>query len=248
MAKKKGARLSDFQFARFARRRRAASASTCARFDPGVKPFSSGSKAADLVAIDALASDIDRLQDVLLRRPPLQASRRAPGHGRRGQGRHDPHVFSKTRPRVRAAWKEPTPTSWPTTFCGACTRPPAAGEIVIFNRSHYEDVLVTPVKGSIRPASAARFAQINDFERLLAEAGTVVLKFLLRLSRRSCAGLPDRLHDPTKRWKFAAGDLTERSRPDAYQAAYATALAATAHAVARRGRSCLPTRRRTATS
>ena len=94
---------------------------------------------------------------------------------------------------------------------------PAAGEIVIFNRSHYEDVLVPPVKGWIgRDETARRFAQINDFERLLVETGTVILKFLLLISK-----------DEQRHWKFAVGDLDERTRWHDYEAAYGAAVAAT---------------------
>jgi PPK2 family polyphosphate:nucleotide phosphotransferase len=106
---------------------------------------------------------------------------------------------------------------------------PGNGEIAIFNRSHYEDVLVPVVKGWItREETAQRFAHINAFERLLAETGTVVLKFLLHISKEEQRlRLQDRLDDPTKHWKFAVGDLEERTRWDAYQAAYAEAVAAT---------------------
>ncbi|MEO5882685.1 MAG: polyphosphate--nucleotide phosphotransferase, partial [Caldimonas sp.] len=106
---------------------------------------------------------------------------------------------------------------------------PRLGEIVIFNRSHYEDVLVPVVKGWIdRTQTRQRFAQINDFERMLTETGTVVLKFLLHISKEEQRlRLQERLDDPTKHWKFAAGDLEERKSWDEYQAAYSAAVAAT---------------------
>ncbi len=107
---------------------------------------------------------------------------------------------------------------------------PAAGEIVIFNRSHYEDVLVPVVKGWITAQETQqRLAQINDFERLLVESGTIVLKFLLHISKEEQRQrLQERLDDPTKNWKFAVGDLDARKHWDAYQAAYsAAAIAAT---------------------
>jgi len=85
------------------------------------------------------------------------------------------------------------------------------------------------VKGGIKPEETAqRFAQINDFERLLVESGTVVLKFLLHISKEEQRErLQDRLDDPAKHWKFAVGDLEERTRWDAYQAAYGEAVGAT---------------------
>jgi polyphosphate kinase 2 (PPK2 family) len=100
---------------------------------------------------------------------------------------------------------------------------------VIFNRSHYEDVLVPVVKGWIKAEEAARrFAQINDFERLLVETRTVVLKFLLHISKEEQRErLQARLDDPSKHWKFAVGDLEERTRWEAYQQAYGEAVGAT---------------------
>ena len=126
---------------------------------------------------------------------------------------------------------------------------PAAGEIVIFNRSHYEDVLV-PVRQrrDRRPRQTRqRYAQINDFERLLAETGTVILKFLLLISKdEQRQRLQERIDDPTKRWKFAAGDLEVRKHWDDYQKAYTTRWRPPARP-GRRGPSCRPTRRPTAT-
>ncbi|MGZ5797465.1 MAG: PPK2 family polyphosphate kinase, partial [Caldimonas sp.] len=106
---------------------------------------------------------------------------------------------------------------------------PAAGEIVIFNRSHYEDVLVPVVKGWITDAEVKqRFAHINDFERMLCETGTIVLKFFLHVSKEEQRlRLQERLDDPTKHWKFAVGDLDERKRWDEYQSAYSTMIGAT---------------------
>ena len=106
---------------------------------------------------------------------------------------------------------------------------PADGEVMIFNRSHYEDVLVPVVSGWITPEQTAqRYAQINDFERMLTETGTVICKFLLHISKdEQRVRLQERLDDPTKHWKFAAGDLEARKQWDAYQKAYSAAVAAT---------------------
>jgi polyphosphate kinase 2 (PPK2 family) len=106
---------------------------------------------------------------------------------------------------------------------------PADGEVAIFNRSHYEDVLVPVVSGWITPEQTRqRYAQINDFERMLSENGTVICKFLLHISKdEQRARLQERLDDPTKHWKFAAGDLEARKQWDAYQKAYSSAVAAT---------------------
>jgi PPK2 family polyphosphate:nucleotide phosphotransferase len=104
---------------------------------------------------------------------------------------------------------------------------PGRGRIAIFNRSHYEDVLVVRVE-RLAPASVwrPRFAQINDFERLLSASGTTILKFFLHVSRdEQRERFQKRLDNPEKRWKFRLGDLEARARWDDYQAAYEEALA-----------------------
>lgn len=106
---------------------------------------------------------------------------------------------------------------------------PAKGEIAVFNRSHYEDVLITRVHGWVSLAQCkARYAQIRDFERMLAEEGVTVLKFFLHISKdEQKQRLQDRLDDPAKTWKFNVGDLKEREHWAAYQKAFQDALTAT---------------------
>ncbi len=103
---------------------------------------------------------------------------------------------------------------------------PAVGTIAIFNRSHYEDVLVARVRGLAAPdLIERRYAQINDFERLLVESGTTVLKFMLDISKAEQGKrLQERLDDPAKRWKFNAGDLDDRAHWDDYRQAYRVML------------------------
>ncbi len=99
---------------------------------------------------------------------------------------------------------------------------PARGTIGIFNRSHYEDVLVVRVRRLV-PESVwrPRYEQINQFERMLVENGTVILKFMLHISREEQRErLAARLEDPEKYWKFNAGDLAERELWDEYTTAY----------------------------
>jgi PPK2 family polyphosphate:nucleotide phosphotransferase len=99
---------------------------------------------------------------------------------------------------------------------------PARGTVAVFNRSHYEDVLVVRVR-KIAPESVwrPRYEQINLFERILVENGTVILKFMLHISREEQRErLLSRLEDPEKHWKFNAGDLAERQLWDDYTAAY----------------------------
>lgn len=103
---------------------------------------------------------------------------------------------------------------------------PARRMIGIFNRSHYEDVLVVRVHNIVPEAVwSRRYEQINEFEQLLTENGTVILKFYLHITKDEQARrLQARLDDPDKRWKFSKGDLKERLLWDDYQAAYTAAL------------------------
>lgn len=106
---------------------------------------------------------------------------------------------------------------------------PVKGEIAIFNRSHYEDVLITKVQGWIDARECRRrYAQIRDFERMLAENGTVIIKVFLHISRdEQRQRLQERLDDPNKQWKFNPTDLTQREKWDDYQRAYEQAIRAT---------------------
>ena len=99
---------------------------------------------------------------------------------------------------------------------------PARGMIGIFNRSHYEDVIVPRVHGTIAKKEwMARYDQINDFERMLSEHGVVILKFFLHISRdEQKERLRERLTNPDKNWKFRAGDLDDRKRWDDFTKAY----------------------------
>ena len=99
---------------------------------------------------------------------------------------------------------------------------PPRGMIGIFNRSHYEDVIVERVHGTMKKSVwSARYDQINEFEELLTESGVVVLKFFLHISRdEQKKRLEDRLADKTKNWKFRAGDLDDRELWKDYTDAY----------------------------
>ena len=103
---------------------------------------------------------------------------------------------------------------------------PKRGHIGVFNRSHYEDVLITRVHGFIDDKTAKqRFEDINNFESLLANNGTRILKFFLHISKEEqAARLQARLDDPAKNWKFDPNDLKERARWDDYQTVYEDAL------------------------
>lgn len=103
---------------------------------------------------------------------------------------------------------------------------PARGMIAVFNRSHYEDVLVVRVH-ELTPKDvwSQRYEQINQFEKHLTANGVVILKFFLHISKaEQKERLLDRLNTPDKQWKFAVGDLKERGLWDQYQEAYEDAL------------------------
>jgi PPK2 family polyphosphate:nucleotide phosphotransferase len=104
---------------------------------------------------------------------------------------------------------------------------PARGEIVLFNRSHYEDVLVPRVHSLVaRGTLTARYRAINDFERLLVANGTIVFKFFLHISRdEQQRRLLSREQEREKAWKLAVGDWREREHWDAYTSAYEVAMA-----------------------
>ena len=103
---------------------------------------------------------------------------------------------------------------------------PAKGMIGVFNRSHYEDVLITRVEKMISDdVCQARYQQINDFEKLLSDTGTRILKFYLHISpEEQKERFQDRLDVPEKNWKFNAGDLAKRKDWDKYLDAFQLAL------------------------
>lgn len=125
-------------------------------------------------------------------------------------------------------FKAPTPPELAHDYLwrvhNAC---PERGMIGIFNRSHYEDVLVVKVrKFASAEAIERRYDEINQFEKMLIDNGTVILKFMLHISKQEQAErLQERIDNPDKRWKFNPGDLDDRALWDDYMAAYETAIA-----------------------
>jgi PPK2 family polyphosphate:nucleotide phosphotransferase len=109
---------------------------------------------------------------------------------------------------------------------------PQKGMIGVFNRSHYEDVLVVRVKKFVPKAQwSKRFRHINEFERMLTDEGTTILKCFLHVSKEVQAErFQERLDDPEKRWKFRTGDLEDRALWDSFQKAYADAIEQTSTA------------------
>ena len=202
------------------------------RFDPEAKPFSSGDKATDKELVAALAQELDALQDLFYADHRYRLLVVLQGTDTAGKDGTIRGVFGQMSSLgvQTAGWKAPTEPERAHDYLWRIhARVPGNGEIMIFNRSHYEDVLVPTVNGWITAEQTAqRYAQINDFERMLTETGTVICKFLLHISKdEQRERLQERLDDPTKHWKFAPGDLDARRQWDDYQRAYNRAVAAT---------------------
>ncbi|MFD1710216.1 polyphosphate--nucleotide phosphotransferase [Ottowia sp. GY511] len=202
------------------------------KLSPGDKPFSIGNKTEDKSRITELAQEIDALQDIFWADKRFKLLVLLQGTDTAGKDGTIRAVFKETSPLgVRThGWKAPTELERSHDFLWRIHQQvPAAGEFMIHNRSHYEDVLVPVVEGFIDAAGTAqRYRQINDFERLLCETGTVVMKFMLHISfDEQRERLQARIDDPTKNWKFSEGDLEVRTQWKAYQKAYDDLLRAT---------------------
>lgn len=189
-----------------------------------------GSRPALEAERDALRSRLSELQEVFFadgRRALLVVLQGRDTSGKDGAIRH---VFGAMNPLgVRVtSFRKPTTDELAHDYLWRVHRAaPERGMIGVFNRSHYEDVLVVRVHELVPEAVwSRRYDQINAFEQHLVECGTVVVKFMLHISRKEQADrLRARLDDPTKNWKFNAGDLGERAKWDEYTSAYEDALA-----------------------
>jgi PPK2 family polyphosphate:nucleotide phosphotransferase len=142
------------------------------------------------------------------------------------------HVFRGTNPQgVRVfSFKEPSNDELAHDFLWRYHQStPAYGMIHVFNRSHYEDVLVVRVKGLVEEERwRSRYDSINDFERMLEREGTTILKCFLHISKDAQLDrFQERLEREDKHYKFSANDVRERRNWDAYQEAYEDALNAT---------------------
>jgi len=144
------------------------------------------------------------------------------------------HIFSGINPQGCdvSSFKPPTPLEAKHDFLWRCQkRLPARGMIGIFNRSHYEDVLLPRVHGNLTEKTARlRMKEINAWERTLADNGTLILKFYLHISRaEQTARLQSRIDTPDKRWKLAPADFAERAFWPKYMEAYEDLLRHTSH-------------------
>ncbi|MFZ4288693.1 PPK2 family polyphosphate kinase [Variovorax sp. HJSM1_2] len=203
-----------------------------AKFDPSAKPFSTGTKSQDKLVVEALATELDALQEVFFADKRFKLLILLQGTDAAGKDGTVRGVFGHMSPLGvhTVGWKAPTEAERAHDFLWRIHQQmPGAGEIMVFNRSHYEDVLVPVVNGWISPEQTQqRYRQINDFERMLCETGTIVLKFLLHISaEEQRERLQERIDDPTKHWKFSVDDLVVRKQWKEYQQAYEALLGAT---------------------
>jgi len=224
------AKLKDFRIDRERRVR-------LADFDPAATPFSVGDKEANKARTAEIAHELAELQDrfyALHRNKLLLVLQGMDTSGKDGTIRA---VFQAIDPLgVRAvSYRAPTDPEKQRDFLWRHHRDvPGVGEVVIFNRSHYEAVLIEWVHGWIDDDERKRrFAAIRDFERMLVESGTTILKCFLHISKvEQRERLQERIDRPEKHWKFNLGDLEERKLWAKYQRAYEDALShtATSHA------------------
>lgn len=201
-------------------------------WDPDDDSIIDGKKSAARERLDADRARLETLQELLYAEGKhkllvvLQAMDTA------GKDSTIRHVFQGVDPlgvRV-ASFKAPTAHELAHDYLWRVhQKVPAQGEIVIFNRSHYEDVLITRVNGWIDAEECARrYRHINAFERMLTETGTTLLKFYLNISKdEQKKRLEERRDTPEKQWKFQPADLAVRAQWDDYMRAYEDALSAT---------------------
>ena len=202
------------------------------KWDPNETSAFKGDKKDALVEIAKLVLKLDKLQEVLYaehKHKVLVVLQAMDTGGKDGTIRG---VFSGVNPSgVRVvSFKEPNVEELEHDYLWRIHKmTPGQGELVIFNRSHYEDVLIVRVHNLVPPKVwRQRFEQINAFERYLNQNGTTILKFYLHIDQdEQKERLQARLDDPTKHWKFRLGDLQERKLWPAYIQAYQDVLTKT---------------------
>lgn len=173
------------------------------------------------------AGAIDELQDLLYATQERALLVVLQGMDTAGKSGVIRHVFAKTSPlgmRVKA-FKAPTPVELGHDYLWRVHQAvPRKGFIGIFDRSHYEDVLVVKVRGFAPPdVVEQRYEQINQFEKTLTENGVTILKFMLHVGHEEQGErLKERITEPHKRWKFNPGDLDDRKLWPDFMAAYET--------------------------
>ena len=202
------------------------------KWDPGDKSAFKGDKEKGRERLARLTRELDALQELLYaehKHKLLVVLQAMDTGGKDGVIRK---VFEGVNPQgVRvASFKKPTPEELDHDFLWRVHKQaPAKGEIVIFNRSHYEDVLIVRIHGlASKNVWRRRYDLINAFEHELAEEGTTILKFFLHISKdEQKRRLQARLDEASKNWKFNLADLDERKYWDDYMKAYEDAISKT---------------------
>ena len=199
------------------------------RLDPGDTSGFRGGKAEGEKALDSIIKKLDPLQELLYAEHKHRLLVVLQGMDSSGKDGTIRRVFEGVNPEgVRVAhFGKPSPEELDHDYLWrAHKQVPAKGEIVIFNRSHYESVLVERVHELVpEEVWSRRYRQIVDFERMLNEEGTTILKFFLHIDKKEQAKrFQDRLKDPTKHWKFSFLDFNERPYWKDYTTAYEDAL------------------------
>jgi PPK2 family polyphosphate:nucleotide phosphotransferase len=202
------------------------------QWDPDDRSAFDGDKQAGEERLAELGQELDSLQDRLFaqRRHRLLVVLQAMDTG--GKDGTIRKVFASVDPQgVRVVnFKAPTSTELEHDYLWRVhQQTPAKGEIVVFNRSHYEEVLIVRVRGLVPPAVwQKRYDHINAFEKLLTDEGATIVKFFLHISAdEQKERLRERLADPSKHWKFNPGDLEERKLWPQYMQAYEAMLTRT---------------------
>jgi PPK2 family polyphosphate:nucleotide phosphotransferase len=200
-----------------------------AEWDPAETEGYKGNKEDALLEIEKLNTKLESLQELLYAEGKHKFLIILQGMDTSGKDGVIRHVFDGVNPQgVRVAcFKVPTLEELSHDYLWRIHKQtPSKGEMVIFNRSHYEDVLAVRVLELV-PSDIwkKRYDQINDFERMLFDEGTTILKFYLNISKEEQRQrLLERLDDPSKHWKFNPGDLETRARWDDYMKAYEDVL------------------------
>lgn len=203
-----------------------------ARIDPAQQPFSVGDKEADRTRLAELSVRLADLQNRLYAAKKYRVLLVLQGMDTSGKDGTIHSVFREVDPLgVRAvSYKVPSAIEAAHDFLWRHHRDaPAAGEIVIFNRSHYEAVVVEYVAGLIDDAERERrYVHIRAFEELLNDTGTTLIKCFLHISKdEQQRRLQQRVDDPARRWKIDEADLKARAHWSDYRQAYELALGAT---------------------
>lgn len=188
-----------------------------------------GDKATTIAATAELRDRLAELQDRLWAGQTHKVLVVLQGIDTSGKGGTIKHVFGAVNPAgIRVtSFKAPTPVELAHDYLWRIhAAVPGVGEIGVFDRSHYEDVLVARVAELVPEARwRRRYAHINDFERMLVEEGTTIVKLFLHISQAEQAErLQARRDEPDKRWKLAADDLDVRADWAAYERAFSEAL------------------------